>query len=398
MNTIKQAAVDPTEPDPTKYRFGEPLKLLPACFILCMMFGLWIIYLGWHCLPLMRNPKTLVEGQISSLVFSTVAVMVVVNYFRAMLQHPGTIPDKNLSGITTWEHMGEDKTKKEGLKEQCGESKRLGEARICKWCCKYKPDRSHHCRVCRMCILKMDHHCPWIYNCVGFKNYKFFFLLVMYAVIALQMMVWTMLKSVQTALVHPTMAFLNMFVILFGVTLAGFMGCLLTVFLGFHVYLMLKAMTTIEFCEKSRRQNWKNEFSRGMYGNIKAVLGENPLFWFLPFSAVAGSNLDGLYFKTEETPLVSGRKKDIETGYQGRRKAHQESTFANIRSMEKASRSQSAGTGAAPSSDGGSDRDASRSPRNAGTAGHAAILMENAQGAGSGEVPHVGPQIDVSGA
>lgn len=46
--------------------------------------------------------------------------------------------------------------------------------RFCKFCERFKPPRAHHCRQCSMCVLKMDHHCNWLLNCIGFKNYRFF--------------------------------------------------------------------------------------------------------------------------------------------------------------------------------------------------------------------------------
>ncbi|XP_076440552.1 palmitoyltransferase ZDHHC21-like [Babylonia areolata] len=52
---------------------------------------------------------------------------------------------------------------------------------FCHTCLRKRPPRSHHCRRCQQCVMRMDHHCPWINNCVGEENHSSFLLLLFYA-------------------------------------------------------------------------------------------------------------------------------------------------------------------------------------------------------------------------
>ena len=40
--------------------------------------------------------------------------------------------------------------------------------------CDYSNDQSRHCRLCDKCVDVFDHHCKWLNNCVGRKNYRYF--------------------------------------------------------------------------------------------------------------------------------------------------------------------------------------------------------------------------------
>jgi len=291
-------------------RFGEPSKFLPVLFVVGIISSLYCIYVFHHLVPMLQHklsPALRDQGMeqralMQLVIFHYVTLLLLICYIRSILIHPGEIPTDPVWNYPAQDFRADQNDPEKEAKLNLQEQKRSGERRNCKWCGKYKPDRCHHCRVCRTCILKMDHHCPWIYNCVGFRNHKYFFLLLFYAVIACNLIAFTMFESVQRS-VDANAPFMSMFALLFGETLSCFLAILVTCFFGFHIWLMMKAMTTIEFCEKSMKQSGYDvsAYDQGAWQNILSVLGSNPLLWLFPMSPPVG---DGLSYVSEHSKLT----------------------------------------------------------------------------------------------
>jgi hypothetical protein len=51
--------------------------------------------------------------------------------------------------------------------------------RYCSTCNIFRPPRSKHCNSCNVCVDHFDHHCPWVGNCIGARNHRYFFLFLL---------------------------------------------------------------------------------------------------------------------------------------------------------------------------------------------------------------------------
>ncbi|CAG9316210.1 unnamed protein product [Blepharisma stoltei] len=54
---------------------------------------------------------------------------------------------------------------------------------VCPFCKVKKSQSARHCQHCGKCVKKYDHHCPWIRNCVGKKNFVLFYTFIVFCTI-----------------------------------------------------------------------------------------------------------------------------------------------------------------------------------------------------------------------
>ena len=141
-----------------------------VCGIICAIFTwLLMLYSEFVVVRVILMPYFgSIYTVVNMVLFQTFAILAFSSHLKAMLTDPGAVPRGNAT---------KENIQRMGFKE--------GEVIFkCTKCCSIKPDRAHHCSVCQRCIRKMDHHCPWVNNCVGEGNQKYFVLFTVRYLIA----------------------------------------------------------------------------------------------------------------------------------------------------------------------------------------------------------------------
>ncbi len=170
--------------------------------------------------------------------------------------------------------------------------KEKGYDRFCSHCQNFKPPRSHHCRECGYCVLKMDHHCPWVLNCIGFYNYKFFFNMILNGDICGLFITSNLLRVFSREIWEKNVEFEKIVVFSTVLGLLIMISTLVTAFLAFHVYLVGKGQTALENYDKKKG---KFNYNMGFKQNFITIFGKNPFFWFLP---IKNNDLEnGVFFE-----------------------------------------------------------------------------------------------------
>lgn len=245
---------------------GSIGRILAGCLgiftviIACLLISDVIFVYARYVLPILAAPGSL-KHYLLLLGLGFVSFGVVFNYFCAVGVNPGEVPYNAEPSDAEEDNWG-----------------------YCRRCDKAKPPRAHHCVLCGKCVLKMDHHCPWINTCVGYHNFRYFFLFLFYLVIGTTYCgAGFVCIYYDSCVPNPdderVYLLRNSVTLQFSLVLVCALFLAMVGFVSWSGYMVLTNQTSIEFqinrdaARANRFGHYRNPYDLGRHHNMKEFFG-----------------------------------------------------------------------------------------------------------------------------
>nr|XP_009941856.1 PREDICTED: palmitoyltransferase ZDHHC18 [Opisthocomus hoazin] len=134
---------------------------------------------SFNSCPFLARHLTLAIPVIAAILFFFVISCLLQTSFR----DPGILPRATPSEAADLEKridsMGTSTYRPPARTMEVVINKYVVKLKYCYTCKMFRPPRTSHCSVCDNCVERFDHHCPWVGNCVGKRNYRYFYAFIL---------------------------------------------------------------------------------------------------------------------------------------------------------------------------------------------------------------------------
>lgn len=110
------------------------------------------IFYWFFCFCLIFIIKYRLWGPLNVILFNTIVFLLAMAHLKAVFCDPGHVPLPRTRLDFSDLHANKKYFQSDDEEEWT----------VCSRCETFRPPRAHHCRICKRCIRRMDHHCPWI--------------------------------------------------------------------------------------------------------------------------------------------------------------------------------------------------------------------------------------------
>ncbi|KAH8870515.1 putative palmitoyltransferase ZDHHC8 [Schistosoma japonicum] len=229
---------------------AKVVDVIPAVVAWSLIVGITAVYLIFICFQFAATYSWCIFVLHAILVFYVICCLT-----RTTFMDPGYFP------FATEGEAEYEETKSAPVHREYNINGVLAKVKWCSTCFFYRPPRCSHCSICNRCVDTFDHHCPWVNNCIGRRNARYFFMFLVS--LTLHMIAVFSVTLASLLLNEKPIVFYTNIIRIITLSLVGVSFIPVFGLTSFHVYLISRGMTTNE-----QNINCIGRISRGYFVSV----------------------------------------------------------------------------------------------------------------------------------